>query len=284
MPEGIYAEIRDLNNLRIQATQQLTRVKNRLARWFSIYFPEFPSLYSDINAVSAKLVLERAPLPEDIIALDVDGVNQLWREAKIRAVGMKKASQIVEAAKRSIGRKESLRAARIEIKGILEDLEKYSSREDELMELIYEAVSKVPNADKLMAIQGIGIRTVTGFIAEVGDITRFEDAKSLQKLSGMAIVFNDSGKHNGQSSISYRGRKILRWTLVQGAVSVVAKNEEFAAIHEYYTTRPRNQLKKMQSIVAVAYKLIRVFYTILTKGVSYDGQKMIKDIVRPSAA
>ena len=116
MPEGIYAEIRDLNNLRIQATQQLTRVKNRLARWFSIYFPEFPSLYSDINAVSAKLVLERAPLPEDIIALDVDGVNQLWREAKIRAVGMKKASQIVEAAKRSIGRKESLRAARIEIK------------------------------------------------------------------------------------------------------------------------------------------------------------------------
>lgn len=284
MPEGIYAEIRDLNNLRLQTTQSLARVKNRLARWFSIYFPEFPSLYTDINAVSAKIVLKQAPLPEDVIVLDVDGVNQLWREAKIRAVGKKKAVQIVEAAKRSIGRKESLRAARIEIKEILEDLEKYSSREDELMELIYEAVSKVPNADKLMAIQGIGIRTVAGFIAEVGDITRFEDAKSLQKLSGMAIVSNDSGKHNGQSSISYRGRKILRYTLVQGAVSVVAKNEDFAAIHEYYTTRPRNQLKKMQSIVAVACKLIRVFYTILTRGVSYDGQKMIKDIVRPSAA
>ena len=40
-------------------------------------------------------------------------------------------------------------------------------------------------------------------------------------------------------------------------------------------------MKKMQSVIAIACKLIRIFYTILTKGVDYDGQKMLSDIVRP---
>ena len=40
-------------------------------------------------------------------------------------------------------------------------------------------------------------------------------------------------------------------------------------------------MKKMQSVIAVACKLIRIFYTILTKGVDYDGQRMLADIVRP---
>ena len=149
------------------------------------------------------------------------------------------------------------------------------------MARIHEEIMKVPNIEKVLEIKGIGIRTVSGFIAEVGDISRFDNPKSIQKLSGYAIVSNDSGKHNGKSSISYRGRKMLRCILFQAAVSVIGKNPEFAAIHEYYTTRSNNPLKKMQSVVAVACKLIRVFYAILAKGVRYDGRKVLNDIVRP---
>ena len=41
IPTGIYAEIRSLSNLRFQTQEELTRIKNRIARWFSIYFPEY---------------------------------------------------------------------------------------------------------------------------------------------------------------------------------------------------------------------------------------------------
>ena len=40
----------------------------------------------------------------------------------------------------------------------------------------------------------------------------------------------------------------------------------------------------MQSIIAVACKVIRIFYAILTKGIDYDGSRMLQDIVRPSVA
>jgi hypothetical protein len=65
-------------------------------------------------------------------------------------------------------------------------------------------------------------------------------------------------------------------------MSVVSKNEEFRELHHYYTTRSKNPLKKMQSLIAVACKLIRVFYAILTRGVDYDGQKLMSDIRRPA--
>ena len=61
----------------------------------------------------------------------------------------------------------------------------------------------------------------------------------------------------------------------------MGKNAEFKEIHEYYRTRKENPLKKMQSVVAVACKVLRVFYAILTKGVDYDPLKLISDIKRP---
>lgn len=115
----------------------------------------------------------------------------------------------------------------------------------------------------------------------MGDIGRFDNPKQLQKLAGYAIVANDSGKHNGESRISYRGRKRLRYVLYEAAISLIGENAEFREIHEYYRTRKENPLKKMQSVVAVACKILRVFYTILTKGVDYDAEKLMSDIKRP---
>ena len=81
-----------------------------------------------------------------------------------------------------------------------------------------------------------------------------------------------------------RGRKRLRYLLFEVAMSLVAKNPEFRELHNYYTARRLNPLKKMQSLMATAAKLIRVFYAMLTKtkGVDYDPKKMISDIKRPT--
>ncbi len=209
-----------------------------------------------------------APLPDD----GAEGVNQIWRDAKLRGVGMKRAKTLITAAEHSVGSKEAPETARIELRHLLGDMDVYTSRLEELLRSI---------EGKLREIKGIGLATVSGFIAEVGDIGRFDNPKQLQKLAGYAIVANDSGKHNGESRISYRGRKRLRYVLYEAAISLIGKNAEFREIHEYYRTRKKNPLKKMQSVVAVACKIIRVFYTILTKGVDYDANKLMGDIRRP---
>lgn len=281
IPTGIYAEIRSLSNLRIQTQEEISRIKNRIARWFSIYFPEMKDVYKKPDAKSGMMVIKKAPLPADIKALGVDGVNQIWRDAKLKGAGLKRAKTLIEVAERSIGNTEAPGSARFEIRMLLADYEVYSKRMEELMVEIEKKLSEIPYIDKLLEINGVGIKTVSCFVAEVGDIRRFDNPKQLQKLAGYAIVSNDSGKHNGESHISHRGRKRLRYALYEAAISVIGKNSEFKSIHEYYLTRTKNPLKKMQSVIAIACKLIRIFYMILRKGNDYDGQKMLQDIVRP---
>ena len=280
IPTDIYAEIRSLSHLEIQVQEELTRIKNRMARWFNIYFPEFKNVYKNADAVSGLMILKQAPLSQDIKELGVDGINQIWREAKLRGVGAKRAERLITAATHSIGNKQGLNTARLEIKNLLNDYEVYKQRMDELMELIEKELSKIPYIDKLLEIKGIGLKTVSGFVAEVGDIRRFDNPKQLQKLAGYAIVASSSGKHQGESHISYRGRKQLRYVLYEAAISLIGKNEEFKQLHHYYLTREQNSLKKMQSVIAIACKVIRVIYAILTKGIDYDGTKMLNDIKR----
>ena len=284
IPDGVYAEIRVLSGLQVMAQSEITRLKNRIARWFSIYFPNYKDVYGNVGAVSGLMVLKEAPLPEDIVKLGADGVNRIWRDAMLRGVGLKRAKTLITAAEHSIGNREAQEAARIELRILLADYEMYTAREAELMELIEAKITEVPYVDKLLEIKGVGLKTVIGFVAEVGDIKRFDDPKQLQKLAGYAIVKSESGKHKGESHISYRGRKRLRYVLYEAAVSVVSHSSEFKSIHQYYTTREKNPLKKMQSMIAVACKLIRVFYLILQTGATYDAAKLMGDIRRPVAA
>ena len=281
MPTGVFAELRNASNRRFVLTEELIRTKNRLQKWIAVYFPEYKGIYTHIDAKGGNLVLKTAPTPEEIIKLGVDGVIQIWKEAKLRGNGHKKAMLIVNAASQSIGLTEGLEEARMEIQDLIEDYELQMKRLEKVNSLIENLCKQIKYVDKLLEIKGIGIITVAGFIAEVGDITRFDNAKELQKLAGLELVADSSGKHNGKTRISKRGRKRLRYLLVQAAVSVIGKNDEFRQIHEYYTTRKNNPLKKMQSLIAVACKLIRVFYVILTKGRSYDASKMLGDIKRP---
>lgn len=128
IPTGIYAEVRSLSNLRFQTQEELTQIKNRIARWFAIYFPEYEDVYGDLKAASRRMVL---PLPNDIIKLEMEGVNQIWRDAKLRGVGMKRAKTLITAAEHSVGSKEAPEAARIELREPSGDMDVYTSRLEE---------------------------------------------------------------------------------------------------------------------------------------------------------
>lgn len=280
LPEGIYADLREAVSSRERIVKELNAITNRIKRWLKIYFPEYLAVYKNFSAESGLTVLESVPLPQDILRLGPEGVNQLWRDKKLRAVGMKRALTLVEAARNSIGLRGGS-CARMELQLLLED---YRAKQDQLgkiTEVLEEETLRVPYADKLLAIKGVGLITVAGFLSEVGDIRRFDSPKQIQKLAGLEVKETSSGKHRGRSSISKRGRKRLRKILFQVMLPMIQNNAEFCEIYQYFTTRQKNPLTGKQAVVAAGCKLIRVFYAILKHGVDYDPQKLRADIVRP---
>lgn len=124
------------------------------------------------------MVFKEAPLPGDIIKLGAEGVNRIWRDTKLRGVGVKRAKTLVSAAEHSVGSREASEAARMELKNLLDDMDVYASRLEELLGRIEEKLKGIPYRDNLLAIKGIGMVTVSGFIAEVEDIGRFDTPNS----------------------------------------------------------------------------------------------------------
>ena len=283
IPEDVYAELRVAFNRRCDLVEALNRNENRMIRWFDMHFPEYREVYGKASAITGLLVLTRAPLPSDILELGVDGICRIWRESKVRAAGINRAKKLVEAAQKSIGLKGG-EAVRQELWQLMEEHELLKKQLSDIMQIIEGLLTRIPGADRLLKVPGTGVVTVAGFLSEVGDISRFTDPKQIQKLAGLAVVENSSGKRKGMPGISRRGRSRLRWVLFQLARTTVKSNKEMKAYHQYYTTRKENPLKKMQSLMAIAGKMTRIFYGMLKNGMEYDPAIVMKDFNKEVAA
>ena len=281
IPEGVYKELRTAMDTRWQITKQMTGVKNRVKRWISIYFPEFSQVFGDWEGKAAQIVLKEFATPAKVIAAGEDGIVTRWKQDKLRAVGHKRAQALVEAAKTSVGVRQGLLAATNDLGILLELYELQCKQYNQTIQFVEELTQQIPGMKELLKIKGVGLVTAAGFMAEVGDISRFEHPRQIQKLAGLNIKETSSGKHKGKTTISKRGRKRLRALLFQGIMPLVAKNQEFKDLHTYYTTRANNPLQKKQSLVLLGCKLIRIFFALLSKGVAYNPEKMMTDIRRP---
>ena len=101
--------------------------------------------------------------------------------------------KIFNAATNSIGLKTGFTEAQMEIQDLIEDYELQTKRLERVNDLIKELCQQIRYANKLLEIKGIGITIVAGFIAGVGDITRFDSTKELQKLAGLELVADSFG-------------------------------------------------------------------------------------------
>ena len=283
IPEGVYKELRTAMDTRWHIMKQMIGVKNRVKRWLSIYFPEFGQVFGDWEGKAAQIILKEFTTPAKILAAGEDGIVTRWKQDKLRAVGHKRAQALIEAAKNSVGVKQGLIAATNELEILLELYELQWKQYNQTIQLVEDLAQQIPGMKELLKIKGVGLVTAAGFIAEVGDISRFDHPRQIQKLAGLNIKETSSGKHKGKTTISKRGRKRLRALLFQGIMPLVAKNQEFKELHTYYTTRADNPLQKKQSLVLLGCKLIRIFFALLSKGVAYNPEKMMTDIRRPQS-
>lgn len=287
MPKGVYADLRKANNLREEWLKKIWAIKNKVQRWLDTYFPEFQDVFSDWEGKAAVMTLEKIGLPDRIASKTAAEIVSVWREEVKRAVGIKRAQKLIDIAGSSVGIREGLKMAEYEIQLLLKEYREVRAIMDGLEEQLKEFVLTIPGAERMLEIKGIGIKTVAGFLAEVGDITRFSHPDQIIKLAGLNLRENSSGDHKGETTITKRGRSRLRALLFRAILPMTAKNSEFNEMHKHYTTRDENPLKKMQSLMVLCKKLIKIAYKLITENISYDPVKMMGDIRRnaePEAA
>ena len=145
------------------------------------------------------------------------------------------------------------------------DLQYYDKQLDELATELKAFAKKAPQREKearavLKTMPGVGPVTTEVVLSELGDITRFRNAKTVCAYAGLApIVRQSGGKKAKDLAISKAGSGLLRWVLVEASWSAVRHSPKWKRIYERISKRAGGK----RAIVAVARKLLCVMYAML---------------------
>lgn len=279
--EGEYEELRNAKNLRQVVIKDLNRTKNQIHNWLDRYFPEYKEAYASWKSKSFIKIIKKYIFPSEIEKLSPNEIYEMLPPKMRRGVGLAKIERLVIASKNSIGIKEGLSFAKIEINYLLDKYEGFLQQIEEIDNYVTDICSNLDETAKITQIKGIGIVTASGIVAELGDIGRYKTPKQMIKMAGLSLTENSSGKVKGTTSISRRGRKDLRRLLYQVILGMIRTNTAFKKMYIYYTTRRKNQLTGKQAIIALCRKLLRIIHTIILKDIDYDEGKMMSEIKYP---
>lgn len=260
----------------------LTQVKSRIANWFDRYFSGYAKVFKSWDGKASLMTMREFPTPEEIVSKGARDILAFWKAEVKRGVGIKRAEQLYAAAEVSIGLKEGLVAARVQLRMLLEEFDLYMKQEEQIMNDVLAILKNIPGTAEMLSIPGVGVTTIAGFLAEIGDIHSYDHGQQIIRLAGLNLVENSSGDRKGKTGISKRGRSRLRALLFRCILPLVAKNEEFKALHKHYTTRAKNPLKKKQSLIALCGRLIRILHTLGTKQKAYNAAEVLGHVHRTS--
>ncbi|MFZ3591858.1 IS110 family transposase [Bacillus sp. DJP31] len=276
--EGIYAELREGVKLRDQLTKQLLIIEGRIQNCIQRYFPEFFDVFGDWEGKAALCTLRLFPFPHQIVEYTPEEILLEWKPFVKRGVGIKRATRLVDKARKSIGITIGLTFAKRELESLIDQYDLYKEQIGKLDQELEALVVELPGAKELINITGLGPITVATVFAEIGDIRNYSHPQQLVNLAGLSLREHSSGKLKGQTRISKRGRGRLRRALYLAIRPLVAHNPTFKALHQHYTKRPENPLKKQQSLIALCCKLLRVFFVIGQRQCEFDGSKLLQGL------
>ena len=129
------------------------------------------------------------------------------------------------------------------------------------------------NADsqRLATIPGVGVVTASAIVAAIGDGKQFRSGREFASWLGMVPRQNSSGGKERLGRISKNGNAYVRTLLITGATALLRGSYRTKAAGGQWFTELLKRKSARLATVALANKMARVAWAILTKGNAYHG-------------
>jgi transposase len=158
-----------------------------------------------------------------------------------------------------------------ELRGLADELRHLDERvahDDAQIETIAQ---RHPQAQALMTIPGLGAKGATALIAAVGEDPRlFKNGRGLAAWLGLVPRPHSTGGRERRLGISKRGDVYLRQWLIHGARAVLRWVERKDDPTSRWAMGLKGRRHPNVAIVALANKIARSAYAVMTTGKPYD--------------
>jgi transposase len=128
-----------------------------------------------------------------------------------------------------------------------------------------------PDFDRLQTIPGVGPILALIILAEARDLRRFGHVRQFLKFCGFDLCTEQSGQFRGTTHLSKRGNARLRYAFwMAGTVAIRMQQNSFRRkFDDYMRPDPKNGDRRRKAYTAVAAKMARVVYAVITSGIDY---------------
>lgn len=161
---------------------------------------------------------------------------------------------------------------RVEMDNFLEIIQMLEKKKDESSKYIEKIAVDDPAVRLAMTITGLGHYGATSFVAEVGDIRRFESGDKLASFTGLVPKVHQSGETLKLGHITKQGNSHLRHIMIQAANVAVQHDKTLRKIYLRLVAKKGHS----KAIVAVARRMVTLLYVMLKNNIPYQALQIHK--------
>ena len=257
--------LKSLTRLREKLVKQRSYYEVQITNTLDVIFPELKPAFDNTFSATLFFILNKYKTAEKIANMrDYESIKKVSRGKFSYAKFLK----IKELAKNTVGECNDI--FEFQLTSLLT---LHSTIQKEIKELENKIEKIIKELDPpTLSINGIGIISCAGIIAEFGNISRFKSANAMVAFAGLEPSILESGTESHTGKMVKHGSGHLRYYLMNVA--------EYVFLHEpifteyYYKKRDEG---KCHRVVCnhIAKKLIRIIYKLETENIKFDSSKCI---------
>lgn len=264
------AELRQAARFAMTLVTEQTRVCQRLIRLVELGFPELGELFDDPTCRTAREILRIAPTARAATRRRMTTLAAANAGPGHRRLGRVRAERLQAAAADSIAVPELDAEVAFEV-GLLLDQYDLLERQIEAADRRVAGLLDGELARRLRTIPGVGPALAATFIAEIGDIERFDDVDQLLAFAGVHPAERSSGRKGANPETAWRmskaGNSHLRAAAYRMAVVGVQHNPVIAA---HYARKRAAGKSKMNALGHCMRKSLSLVWGVWRNGQDFD--------------
>ena len=237
-----------------------TRLKNRYRQLIEIVFPEFNLIFDDLYSDLALNFIHDFPHPILFVDRRIDYLMNYLKEKNgtTQAFRFKnKVLKMKELAKNSLC---YVSVDSLQIQNLVQTIEMIQYHKQEIEKIKNQLVNNLKDTKLfkiIYSIPGFGDFSTALFLAEVGDITRFEEKKQFISFIGIDSITSQSGIASYHGPISKSGSKFARtilFNVVTTLIQICAHTDKENPIYLFFRKKQSEGKHHYKCIIACENK------------------------------
>lgn len=252
-----------------------TRLKNRYKQLIEIVFPEFNLLFNDLYSDLALNFIHDFPHPvlfvnrrNDYLMNYLKTKNETTQAFRFK----NKVLKMKELAKNSLC---YVSVDSLQVQNLIQVIEMIQYHKQEIEKIKNQLINNLKNTKLfkiINSIPGFGDFSTALFLAEVGDITRFEERKQFISFIGIDSITSQSGIASYHGPISKSGSKFARtilFNVVTTLIQICAHTDKENPIYLFFRKKQSEGKHHYKCIIACENKLCKIIYKMCTSDCTY---------------